>query len=275
VEARNFEIRKHLLEYDDVMNKQRKEIYRFRRELLEGKDQKPYILNVADELVQELLGSHVSLEEDPRNWDFEGLGINFQRIFGLGPPQDAHLMDRPELDESLGSMARQRYEAKEAEIGPEVMRWYERMIMLQIIDQQWKDHLLALDHLKEGIGLRGYGQRDPLVEYKRESFELFEDLWNRSTEEMVRMLYLLRPISAEDERELRGAHARRQQQVSYSGPESAPPPRRTKPRRTKPGRMDARSAAAVKTVVRTMPKVGRNKPCPCGSGKKYKKCCGR
>jgi preprotein translocase subunit SecA len=275
VEARNFEIRKHLLEYDDVMNKQRKEIYRFRRELLEGKDQKPYILNVADELVQELLGSHVSLEEDPRNWDFEGLGINFQRIFGLGPPQDAHLMDRPELDESLGSMARQRYEAKEAEIGPEVMRWYERMIMLQIIDQQWKDHLLALDHLKEGIGLRGYGQRDPLVEYKRESFELFEDLWNRSTEEMVRMLFLLRPISAEDERELRGAHARRQQQVSYSGPESAPPPRRTKPRRTKPGRMDARSAAAVKTVVRTMPKVGRNKPCPCGSGKKYKKCCGR
>ncbi len=275
VEARNFEIRKHLLEYDDVMNKQREEIYRFRRELLEGKDQKLYILNLADELVQELLGSHVSMEEDPRNWDFEGLGINFQRIFGLGLPQDAHLMDRPELDESLAAMARQRYEAKEAEIGPEVMRWYERMIMLQIIDQQWKDHLLALDHLKEGIGLRGYGQRDPLVEYKRESFELFEDLWNRSTEEMVRMLYLLRPISVEDERELRGAHARRQQQVSYSGPESAPPPRRTKPRRTKPGRMDARSAAAVKTVVRTMPKVGRNKPCPCGSGKKYKKCCGR
>ena len=273
VEARNFEIRKHLLEYDDVMNKQREEIYRFRRELLEGKDQKPYILNLADELVQELLGSHVSMEEDPRNWDFEGLGINFQRIFGLGLPQDAQLMDRPDLDERLAAMARQRYEEKEAEIGPEVMRWYERMIMLQIIDQQWKDHLLALDHLKEGIGLRGYGQRDPLVEYKRESFELFEDLWNRSTEEMVRMLYLLRPISAEDERELRGAHARRQQQVSYSGPESAPP--RQPSRRAKRGRMDARSAAAVKTVVRTMPKVGRNQPCPCGSGKKYKKCCGR
>ena len=273
VEARNFEIRKHLLEYDDVMNKQREEIYRFRRELLEGKDQKPYILNLADELVQELLGSHVSMEEDPRNWDFEGLGINFQRIFGLGPPQDAHLMDRPELDDRLAAMARKRYEEKEAEIGPEVMRWYERMIMLQIIDQQWKDHLLALDHLKEGIGLRGYGQRDPLVEYKRESFELFEDLWNRSTEEMVRMLYLLRPISAEDERELRGAHARRQQQVSYSGPETAPPPQPS--RRASRGRMDARSAAAVKTVVRTMPKVGRNQPCPCGSGKKYKKCCGR
>ena len=274
VEARNFEIRKHLLEYDDVMNKQREEIYRFRRELLEGKDQKPYILNLADELVQELLSSHVSMEEDPRNWYFEGLGINFQRIFGLGLPQDAHLMDRPELDERLAAMARQRYEEKETEIGPEVMRWYERMIMLQIIDQQWKDHLLALDHLKEGIGLRGYGQRDPLVEYKRESFELFADLWNRSTEEMVRMLYLLRPISAEDERELRGAHARRQQQVSYSGPESPPPPRQPS-RRADRGRMDARSAAAVKTVVRTRPKVGRNQPCPCGSGKKYKKCCGR
>ena len=273
VEARNFEIRKHLLEYDDVMNKQREEIYRFRSELLEGKDQKPYVLNLGNELVQELLGSHVSMEEDPRNWDFEGLGINFQRIFGLGLPRDAHLMDRPELDDRLADMARKRYEAKEAEIGPEVMRWYERMIMLQIIDQQWKDHLLALDHLKEGIGLRGYGQRDPLVEYKRESFELFEDLWNRSTEEMVRMLYLLRPISDEDERELRGAHARRQQQVSYSGPETAPPPQ--PPRRANRGRMDARSAAAVKTVVRTMPKVGRNQPCPCGSGKKYKKCCGR
>ena len=273
VEARNFEIRKHLLEYDDVMNKQREEIYRFRRELLEGKDQKPYILNLTDELVQELLGSHVSMEEDPRNWDFEGLGINYQRIFGLGLPHDAHLMDRPELDDRLAATARQRYEEKETEIGPEVMRWYERMIMLQIIDQQWKDHLLALDHLKEGIGLRGYGQRDPLVEYKRESFELFEDLWNRSTEEMVRMLYLLRPISEEDERELRGAHARRQQQVSYSGPESAPP--RQPSRRADRGRMDARSAAAVKTVVRTMPKVGRNQPCPCGSGKKYKKCCGR
>ena len=270
VEARNFEIRKHLLEYDDVMNKQREEIYRFRRELLEGKDQKPYVLNLADELVKELLGSHVSMEENPQNWDFEGLGINFQRIFGLRLPHDAHLTDRPELDESLAGMTRQRYEEKEAEIGPEVMRWYERMIMLQIIDQQWKDHLLALDHLKEGIGLRGYGQRDPLVEYKRESFELFEDLWNRSTEEMVRMLYLLRPISAEDERELRGAHTRRQQQVSYSSSESAPSPRRPEPRP-----MDARSAAAVKTVVRTMPKVGRNKPCPCGSGKKYKKCCGR
>ncbi|MDE2925665.1 MAG: preprotein translocase subunit SecA [Acidobacteriota bacterium] len=273
VEARNFEIRKHLLEYDDVMNKQREEIYRFRRELLEGKDQKPYVLNLADELVQELLGSHVSMEEDPRNWDFEGLGINYQRIFGLGLPRDAHLMDRPELDDRLAGMARKRYEEKEGEIGPEVMRWYERMIMLQIIDQQWKDHLLALDHLKEGIGLRGYGQRDPLVEYKRESFELFEDLWNRSTEEMVRMLYLLRPISDEDERELRGAHARRQQQVSYSGPETAPPPQPS--RRANRGRMDARSAAAVKTVVRTMPKVGRNQPCPCGSGKKYKKCCGR
>ena len=273
VEARNFEIRKHLLEYDDVMNKQREEIYRFRRELLEGKDQKPYVLNLADELVQELLGSHVSMEEDPRKWDFEGLGINYQRIFGLGLPRDAHLMDRPELDDRLAGMARKRYEEKEGEIGPDVMRWYERMIMLQIIDQQWKDHLLALDHLKEGIGLRGYGQRDPLVEYKRESFELFEDLWNRSTEEMVRMLYLLRPISDEDERELRGAHARRQQQVSYSGPETAPPPQPS--RRANRGRMDARSAAAVKTVVRTMPKVGRNQPCPCGSGKKYKKCCGR
>ena len=148
------------------------------------------------------------------------------------------------------------------------MRWDERMVMLQLMDQQWKDHLLALDHLKEGISLRGYGQRDPLVEYKRESFQLFEELWTRVTEEMVRMLFLLRPVTEEAERDL--LRTRREQSISYSGLEEISQPiwQPSEP-------MDARTAVAIKTVVRETPKVGRNEPCPCGSGKKYKKCCGK
>ncbi len=267
VEARNFEIRKHLLEYDDVMNKQREEIYRFRKELLEGNDQKEYVLNLSEELVKEFLDSYASAEADPETWDPENLKLNLQRVFAVDVPTDMDDLARPELEEKLLETVRTKYEQKEQDIGAETTRWYERILMLQIIDQQWKDHLLALDHLKEGIGLRGYGQRDPLVEYKRESFELFEELWNRSTEEMVRMLFLLRPITEEDGKETLGARARRQQPMSYSGPED----QGVAPR---PQQMDNRSAAAVKPVIRALPKVGRNDACPCGSGKKYKKCCG-
>jgi len=180
-------------------------------------------------------------------------------------------LSRPELEEKLVDQIKSKYEEKEKQMGTETMRWYERIVMLQIIDQQWKDHLLALDHLKEGIGLRGYGQRDPLVEYKRESFQLFEELWERATEEMVRMLFVLRPVTEQEEEELLGARARRrQEQLSYSG--SGEPGQTAWGSRES---MDERTAVAVKTVARTTPKVGRNEPCPCGSGKKYKKCCGR
>ena len=171
-------------------------------------------------------------------------------------------LSRPELEEELLGRIKSKYQEKESQVGTEMMRWYESMVMLQIMDQQWKDHLLALDHLKEGIGLRGYGQRDPLVEYKKESFGLFEELWNRATEEMVRMLFLLRPITEEDERDL--LRTRRQQPpLSYSQPEDNPEPV------WQPSQPQVQqSAAAVRTVVRNTPKVGRNEPCPCGSGKK-------
>ncbi|MDA2933267.1 preprotein translocase subunit SecA [Acidobacteria bacterium AH-259-D05] len=269
VEGRNFEIRKHLLEYDDVMNKQRKEIYRFRRDLLEEQDQREYILGLAEDILIEFLDSYASQEISPEEWDLENLKVNLRRVYGVDLPPNVDELSRPELEEQLLNQIKTKYDDKENDIGAEMMRWYERMVMLQIVDQQWKDHLLMLDHLKEGIGLRGYGQRDPLVEYKRESFGLFEELWDRATEEIVRMLFLLRPITEEDERELL-ASRRRQQSVSYSGSEDSPPPtwQRSEP-------MDERTSAAVKTVVRTTPKVGRNDPCPCGSGKKYKKCCGR
>ncbi len=263
VEARNFEIRKHLLEYDDVMNKQREEIYRFRRELLEGKDQGEYLLELAEDIVGEFVDSYLPPDSDPETWDLENLKVNMLRVFGVSDLPDYSSMNRMEVEESLVQAVKSRYEQKEKELGEQVIRWYERMIMLQIIDTQWKDHLLALDHLKEGIGLRGYGQRDPLVEYKRESFDLFEDLWNRATEEMVRTAFLYRPITEQEEREILTARARRQaqqQQMSHAGGSA--------------GGMDERTAAAVKTAARSTPKVGRNDPCPCGSGKKYKRCCG-
>jgi len=269
VEGRNFEVRKHLLEYDDVMNKQRVEIYRFRREMLKGEDQREYILGLAEDIVIEFLDSYAHLETEPEEWDLENLKINLRRVYGIDLPQNVDELSRPELEEELLDRIKSKYQEKESQVGTEMMRWYEGMVMLQIMDQQWKDHLLALDHLKEGIGLRGYGQRDPLVEYKKESFGLFEELWNRATEEMVRMLFLLRPITEEDERDL--LRTRRQQQpLSYSQPEDNPEPvwQPSQPQ-------GQQSAAAVKTVVRNTRKVGRNEPCPCGSGKKYKKCCGR
>jgi len=222
VEGRNFEIRKHLLEYDDVMNKQRAEIYRFRREILEGEDRKEYILELAQDILIEFLDLYANLETDPEEWDLENLKVNLRRVYGIDPPQDVDQLSRPELEEQLLKQIQSKYQEKEEQIGAEMMRWYESMVMLQIMDQQWKDHLLVLDHLKEGIGLRGYGQRDPLVEYKRESFELFEALWNRATEEIVRMLFLLRPITKEDEQDL--LKARQKQSLSYSRSEDRPEP---------------------------------------------------
>jgi preprotein translocase subunit SecA len=294
VEARNFEIRKHLLEYDDVMNKQREEIYRFRKELLEGSDQKEYVLEMAEDLIIGILETYASTEMNPEEWDYENLRVNIERIFGIDLPERVLMpesdgeeaseevplieLSRPELEEFLIETAQNRYEEKEKEASEEFMRWFERMVMLQIFDQQWKDHLLALDHLKEGIGLRGYGQKDPKVEYKRESFALFEELRDRVTEEVVRMLFLLRPATQAEESDILGARARRAQgDIQYSGGESQSAfaqERRARSQSFQEPR-ESRPAASVKTVVRAAPKVGRNQPCPCGSGKKYKKCCGR
>ena len=199
---------------------------------------------------------------DPRDWELEELRINLHRIFAQDLPGNVDELNHGELKDELLERLQETYESKEAEIdrlgsGIDTMRWFERNIMLQIIDQQWKDHLLALDHLREGIGLRGYGQRDPLVEYKRESFELFQDLWDRSTEEIVRMIFLLNPVA--DDSDLRDT-SRPAKSLSYSGSASASLPA-SNPSRAKPG-----------GIVSNVPKVGRNQPCPCGSGKKYKKC---
>jgi preprotein translocase subunit SecA len=261
VESRNFEIRKHLLEYDDVMNKQREAIYSIRRELLEGAEQRDYIVQLANDIMEDLVDQYTPKEKSSESWDFDSLQVNVRNQFGLDVHQlniDAGTVTNPELTEVLTDTISKYYENKEQRLGVEYMRYQERLIMLQVLDMQWKDHLWALDHLKEGIGLRGYGQRDPLIEYKKESFDMFEALRARIEEETIRFLFLFEPISQrehdalEKEREEMRRKAQKEQDLVFTAGDNAP-------------------VAAKKHVSA---KVGRNDPCPCGSGKKYKKCCG-
>jgi preprotein translocase subunit SecA len=262
VEARNFEIRKHLLEYDDVMNKQREAIYAIRRELLEGVDQRDYILDLASDILAEIVEKSCPKEKRFEDWDVENLRISVGNQFGLDINTlgiDFKDIDFEDLSEKLSASVRKLYEDKEQRIGSNFMRFQERMIMLQVLDVQWKDHLLALDHLKEGIGLRGYGQRDPLIEYKKESFDMFEELNARREEETIRYLWLFEPMSVEEQeaRAKEAEEARRRKakenDLVYSGGESSP----SNPKK------------------REVAKVGRNDLCPCGSGKKFKRCHGK
>jgi len=269
VEGRNFGIRKHLLEYDDVMNSQRQEVYRFRQELLAGEDQQDYIYDLAKDISIEFMDAFVPETADPDDWRLDEFKLNLKRVFGVNLPIGSEELARPELEKLIFKVIRQAYKKKGEELNQvtksqDSMRWFERSIMLQIIDQQWKDHLLALDHLREGIGLRGYGQKDPLVEYKRESFELFRDLWNRSTEEIVKMLFLLQPVATQGEAPVQ---TKTQSTFSYSGP--------ARDEGIISRRSEAQSGKGMSSVGSKAVKVGRNQPCPCDSGKKYKKCCGR
>jgi preprotein translocase subunit SecA len=260
VEARNFEIRKHLLEYDDVMNKQREAIYAIRRELLEGSDKREYILELANDIVLDLMDQYIPREKTADTWDLDGLRVNVGNQFGIDIAQLGVDLKNPTYEELGGKLPdtiRNAFEDKEKRFGVENFRNFERMIMLRVLDDQWKDHLFSLDHLKEGIGLRGYGQRDPLIEYKKESFDMFEALRNRMEEETIRYLYLFEIARDEaDTHEKERDEARRktqEQNLVYSAGDSAGPAAPTK---------------------REQAKVGRNDPCPCGSGKKFKKCHG-
>jgi preprotein translocase subunit SecA len=267
VEGRNFETRKHLLEYDDVMNRQREEIYGLRREILKGRQGKEEVLALAEMILDYTLGRNLAEEKDPAEWDFTAFELDLKEYFGI-PPGTIEFAEksRDEIRGELSTTLREVYEAKERVLGAETMRLHERFVMLQVVDQQWKDHLLAIDHLKEGIGLRGYGQRDPLVEYKKESFELFTLMKERIEDQFVQYLFRLQPVVREAEGEVAdeprrapvGLPSRRQANVNYSYGAAAE------------GGRDAK----VETVHRNAPKVGRNDPCPCGSGKKFKKCHG-
>ncbi|MDH5714506.1 MAG: preprotein translocase subunit SecA [Candidatus Aminicenantes bacterium] len=253
VEGQNFNIRKNLLEYDDVMNKQREAIYSLRREILTNPDQREYILDLAQDILDWLLDTYANEDTDPKDWDVEGLSKNIAHYYGINMIEegvDAGQLSYSELRELLWEKAKGKFERKEKEFGSEAMRMHERMLMLQIVDSQWKDHLYAMDHLKEGIGLRGYAQQDPLVVYKRESFEMFRQMKERIEDDIVRFLFLIEPAPAREE-EVVVAKRRWAANVPSASSE---------PVKAKPVKRDSR-------------KIGRNDPCPCGSGKKYKKCC--
>jgi len=259
VEGRNFETRKHLLEYDDVMNKQREAIYRLRRDILDGREGRDYVLGLAREILDEKVDTHCPEKTNPRDWTLTELAKEFLAYFdldfhGLGfVPEELGV---EELREKLWEAVEGKYTEKEERLGSELMRVLERDVMLRFVDLAWKDHLLALDHLKEGIGLRGYGQRDPLNEYKRESYELFSELKERVEDTMVKTLFRLEPVSEQkmaDQRSRREAPAPR---LVFSAPQAPTPLGQTPQGGQK------------------LEKVGRNDPCPCGSGKKYKKCHG-
>jgi preprotein translocase subunit SecA len=267
VEGRNFETRKHLLEYDDVMNRQRTEIYRLRRDLLAGNEGRDYVLDLARDLVAFAVDTHCHEKADPRDWELAELSAQMQSLFGLNPretiPTPLEELTREELEGTLTAAVEQRYQEKETRLGEERMRGFEREIMLQVVDVAWKDHLLALDHLKEGVGLRGYGQRNPLDEYKRESYELFQAMKERIEERAVSTILLYEPPTQEQIEEML---LRRRRQTAAANLRLSAPPKAGGPR--------PEASPAPATVVRQGEKVGRNDPCPCGSGKKYKKCCG-
>ena len=258
VEAQNFEARKHLLEYDDVMNRQRETIYSIRRAVLEGKEQKEYILSVAEEIAREIVETHCPRGQHPDQWNLPQLSAEVVNQFGIDLKTagiDPANLNHDQLADALAEKVLARYAEKEQQFGVEMARWLERRILLDIVDSQWKDHLLTLDHLKEGIGLRGYAQKDPVVEFKKEAFILFEDMMGRIDSEAVRFLYLMQPAKPEDEaKQIERRQRRQQQELQYqAGPAQAEAPK----------------------PVRTGAKIGRNDSCPCGSGKKYKKCCGK
>jgi preprotein translocase subunit SecA len=293
VEAQNFESRKHVLEYDDVMNKQRVAVYGLRKELLSGVDQKELILeDYVGGMVAEALDRFAPRNVHADQWDIDALRKYLLEQFGQDLSKqgiDADQLNRQELGDAIFDKLKEMYEAKEKQIGAEQMRYHERMIMLSVLDTQWKDHLLNMDYLKEGIGLRGYAQRDPLVEYKRESFDMFESMMQRFQEESARYLFHMQimeapsapvTVAAEEDGDGTGRAAaaiagagRRRAQTSVDDLEAQF--QRRKKRELQEARMaGANGGSAPQQVVRGEAKVGRNDPCPCGSGKKYKKCHG-
>ena len=256
VEAQNFSVRKQLLEYDNVMNEQREVIYKQRREALQGGSLKPVVLDMIEDLLDGLLAQTTDEKTYAEDWDLETLNNEVFRIFGIQLNLNAEELaefTQEELREDLLNRIKGQYEAREQDFGEPIMRDLESYVLLQTVDSLWKDHLLNMDHLKEGIGLRGYGQQDPLVAYKREGHQLFQDMIERVKEETVRLIF---HVQIQREEEMQQMRRQQEEQAMFYGPVGDGAPARSK-------------------NVKKDRKVGRNDPCPCGSGKKYKKCCGK
>ncbi|MDA8306884.1 MAG: preprotein translocase subunit SecA [Deltaproteobacteria bacterium] len=254
VEDHNFSIRKNIIEYDDVMNQQREIIYRQRREALQGDNLRPEIFDMIEDCIDSIVQDNTAEKTYAEDWNLDAIKSEMSRIFGLQPdlsPESLGDMIPEELREYLFELLEKRYEEREREFSEPIMRDLENFILLQTVDTLWKDHLLNMDYLKEGIGLRGYGQQDPLVAYKREGHQMFQEMIARIKEETLQKLYHIQ-IQREDQlQEMRAEH---EDQPMFFGPPEEP---------------------AQQQAVRKNAKVGRNDPCPCGSGKKYKKCHGR
>ncbi len=254
VEAHNFEMRKHVLEYDDVMNQQRKVIYEQRRQILASENLREEVLGLAEELFDGVFGFYCPENAYPETWDLAGLKDALASKFSVRPGElEQGNRSRDEFRDGIWQTVEKSYSDKEQELGSELVRRLEKIFMLQAVDHQWKDHLLAMDHLKEGVGLRGYGQKDPLIEYKKEGFEMFEEMKNRIVETTVESLFRVKAAKGE-ERAIERRQQRQMAQLSFVG---------------------AGQAAAAPQPVHATAKVGRNDPCPCGSGLKYKKCHGK
>ena len=301
VEAQNFAARKHLLEYDDVMNKQRQAVYGMRNKLLSGDPQKSRITDIVRGIVGSFIDSRIPEGSQPHTWDLDGLANDVLTQFGvtLDVPSLAEL-DREEIEERVGEQAGKKYAEKEAMLGPDgaaILRETERMVMLNVIDNQWKDHLLSMDHLKEGIGLRGYGQKDPLVEYKKESFQMFQDMMDRIEDETIRFLFFMQPYEEhrnsgalpypeieewDEEEDLTAGHDGASNGTGdHRAAQTAFEDFTRNIQKKKEKELadislvggDGVSSSEKQPVVKGS-KVGRNDPCPCGSGRKYKKCHG-
>jgi preprotein translocase subunit SecA len=261
VEAHNFEIRKHLIDYDDVMNKQREVIYTQRREILAGEDIRQTFLEMVDEAVSDVVNGFAVEKVHAGQWDWDGIGEMVNRLFGFQIDLDAQTLDRlvvANFRELLKENVLSAFESKRQTLGDELTDHLIRVIMLQTIDTLWKDHLLGIDHLKEGIGLRGYGQKDPKQEYKKEAFNLFMNMITRVREDVVSKMFWVQVGNEEELEELEELEIGQQ----------------------KPQKMQFNLAPSDEEVVAPRKpaksaKVGRNEPCKCGSGKKFKQCCGR
>ena len=277
VEGRNFDIRKQLLEYDDVANDQRKEIYSLRTELMEAEEVLDQVTSIREDVIEEVINNHIPPQSLDEQWDVPGLEEALEREFTIECPvarwlEEDDSLHEETLREKITSVIGERYHAKEEEVGAEVMRHVEKAIMLQVLDTAWKEHLAAMDYLRQSIGLRGYAQKNPKQEYKREAFEMFHALIERYKNEVVGILSRVN-IRAQADVDAVEAQRRRSTPMNFQHDEAnalkqaaaeAPPPA-----------AGADDVNVTTPFVRTSRKVGRNEPCPCGSGKKYKQCHGR
>jgi preprotein translocase subunit SecA len=281
VESYNFEIRKHLLEYDDVMNKQREVIYAERRMILEGENLKNYLYDMLDEVLPAAVDIYLSKDVVSEDWNWAGFESWIKQRFGVAfeiNKEELSALTQDEIKEKLREKARIFYEDKELKVGAMPMRSMERMVMLHVIDSRWKDHLYSMDILKEGIGLRAYAARDPLIEYQREAYNMFSEMMERIKDEVVELIFRIQMV---EEKPMKGVFSALPQKMEHK--EFSGLSRETARRMTQ--ELASQNAASEDEPVEVLeksepvrhqgPKVGRNDPCPCGSGKKYKKCCGQ